>query len=109
MKDTKRDTGIRIEIVEPRPSAASSSLMLNKSQMRVPERSETIVEQPSASHMKPRERLLHIGVRIPATLLDEIDAEAREKGCSMSQIIRERLQLAPNLKYPGKSDAHENK
>ena len=38
-----------------------------------------------------------ITVRLPEALVEEIDAEARERGVSKSDVVRERLQVVPGL------------
>ena len=63
--------------------------MLNNSRPKPPENVEQqIVEQQSP------ERLVHVGVRIPCALLDEIDALARVERLWFSEMVRRLLDEA---------------
>jgi hypothetical protein len=117
MGDDDRDTGIRFtfEYARPRPSSASrpakprdtsfqigggisspprpveqleAPKMLNKSRPEHPENVEqNFVEQSP-------ERLVHIGLRIPSSMLAEIDAVALTTHDSMSEAVRRLLRRA---------------
>jgi metal-responsive CopG/Arc/MetJ family transcriptional regulator len=50
----------------------------------------------------PAERLSYIGVRIPTELLDAIDAMATESWRTRSEVIRELLQFALDVKHSGR-------
>jgi hypothetical protein len=82
-----RDTSFQIGGVISPPSTSVEQLeapeMLNNSR----ERSEQHVEQSP-------ERLVHIGLRIPTSMLAEIDAVALTTHDSMSEVIRRLLRGA---------------
>jgi hypothetical protein len=67
--------------------------MLNKSG-NVKQRHDPIVKQSGS----PAGRMSYLGVRIPAKLLDAIDAMAG----SRSKTVRELLQFALNVKHRGR-------
>jgi hypothetical protein len=57
--------------------------------------------QMSYSKIKDRECSC-ISVRMPDELVAELDAEARKNGCSTSQIVRELLRLALDVRHDGR-------
>jgi metal-responsive CopG/Arc/MetJ family transcriptional regulator len=47
-------------------------------------------------------RMSCISIRMPAGLVAELDAEAQENGCSTSQVVRELLRLALDVRHDGR-------
>ena len=107
-----RDTGIIFTIEHVRPPAKPSPLrdasfqigdipppssveqletpkMLNNSRPEHPE----IVEQQIVEQQSP-ERLVHIGLRVPASMLAELDAVALTTHDSLSEVVRRLLRRA---------------
>src|SRR6266516_6135782 len=68
-----------------------------KSQPAFPEISSPKISSPKISSSRPTtvthpaQATLHIALRIPRKMLDDIDAMARERNTSMSQVIRTSL------------------
>ena len=56
---------------------------------------------PDVMQRDGRSRMSCISIRMPAELIAELDAEAREKGCSTSQIVRELLRFALDVRHHG--------
>jgi len=85
-----RDTSFQIGGISPplSPVEQLETEMLNNSRPKHPEN----VEQQSVQQSS--ERLVHVGVRIPCALLDEIDALARAERLWFSEMVRRLLDEA---------------
>ena len=87
-----RDTSFQIGGISPPPSSVEqleTPEMLNNSR---PEHTE-IVEQQIVEQQSP-ERLVHIGLRIPTSMLAELDAVALRTHDSLSEVVRRLLRRA---------------
>jgi Ribbon-helix-helix protein, copG family len=69
---------------------------------RQPPRNDPMSYIPDVIQRNGRSRMPCISIRMPAKLLAELDAEARKSGCSTSDIVRQLLKWALDVRHRGK-------